>query len=450
VLGLARSGRAAAKLALARGERVYASDAADTPELRAAAEEVRAAGGQVQVGGHSADQLAACALLVVSPGIPPDAPILRDARVKAVPLVSEVEYAYRHLTSPVIAVTGTNGKSTTTALTAHVLREAGFDAPAAGNIGTPLSGIAMRPRAPDWIVVEVSSFQLATIESFAPRIGVVTNLSPDHQDRYASVHAYYADKARLFRNAAESSVWVLNADDADVVALPGRAAGDRRFFRATGPLRAGHTGAFLSSAGVLTLRGSTEDRPLVHVSELKLLGAHNHANALAAAVAASAAGAKDRAIAAGLRSFAGLEHRLETVVERGGVLWINDSKATNIGSTRVALRSMTRPTVLLLGGRHKGEAYTALLPELRRHVRHVIAYGEAAQQIEADLVEHISLERVHGGFDDVVARAADIAAFGDVVLLSPACSSFDMFRDYEERGRRFRQLAAGQVVVSDG
>jgi UDP-N-acetylmuramoylalanine--D-glutamate ligase len=181
-----------------------------------------------------------------------------------------------------------------------------------------------------------------------------------------------------------------------------------------------------------------------------MLGAHNHANALAAAVAADAAGARETGLSRGLRSFAGLEHRLEVVLERGGVLWINDSKATNIASARVALRSMTRPAVVLLGGRHKGEPYTAMLPELRRHARHVIAYGEAAPLIESDLAEHMAVERVEGPFERVVARAAEVAAFGDVVLLSPACASFDMFRDYEERGRRFKELAAGRVEVSNG
>jgi UDP-N-acetylmuramoylalanine--D-glutamate ligase len=450
VLGLARSGRAAAKLALARGERVYASDAADSTELRAAADEIRAAGATVQLGGHAIDQLAACALIILSPGIPPDAPVLREPRVRAVPLVSEVEYAFRHLAAPVIAVTGTNGKSTTTALAAHLLREAGLDAPAAGNIGLALSEVALRADPPDWVVVEVSSFQLARIDTFAPRIGVVTNLAPDHLDRYPSVAAYYADKANLFRNAQPGSVWVLNAEDEAVLALPGDAAGERTFFRTDRPLGTRERGGFLSADGTLVLRAARGDAALARTAELRLLGAHNHANALAAAVAASAAGAGVPALGAGLRSFAGLEHRLEPVVERGGVLWINDSKATNVASARVALRSMTRPAIVLLGGRHKGESYGPLLPELRRHARLVLAYGEAAERIEADLAEQVPVERVPGTFDDVVARAAERAAYGDVVLLAPACASYDMFRDYEERGRRFKELAAGRAEVTHG
>ena len=187
VLGLARSGRAAAKLALRRGERVYASDAGDSPELRAAADEITRAGGHAEVGGHSLDRLTGSDLIVISPGIPPMSPVLTDHRVAAVPRISELEFAYRELRSPVIGITGTNGKSTTTALTSHLLTTAGMDAPAAGNIGLALSEVALREPSPDWVVVEASSFQLADIETFAPRIGVVTNLSPDHLDRYDSV-----------------------------------------------------------------------------------------------------------------------------------------------------------------------------------------------------------------------------------------------------------------------
>lgn len=500
ILGLGRSGRAAAKLALSRGSSVYVSDSGDSPELQAAADQIRAAGGTVELGGHTIDALADCDLLVLSPGIPPDAPALRDPRLRAVPLISEIEYAFRNLRSPVLAVTGTNGKSTTAALTAHLLQESGLDAPVVGNIGVPLSQIALgesasngagvpsaRPSgpraAPAWVVVEVSSFQLATIDTFAPRVGVVTNLAADHLERYPDIDAYYADKARLFHNATASSIWVLNADDTAVLALPGAAPGERLFFRMSGELADGERGGFLRDDGVLVLRrGATEgayggetrlpasprweeeaggpassrrgkgleDVELVAVSELELVGSHNHANALAAAIAASAAGATDAAIAAGLRTFPGLEHRLEKVVERGGVLWINDSKATNVGSTLVALRSMTRPTVLLLGGRHKGEPYSRLLPELRRHARHVIAFGEAASLIASDLADHIPLEQVDASFERVVARAAEVAAFGDAVLLSPACASFDMFRDYEERGRRFKELAGSRVEVSHG
>jgi UDP-N-acetylmuramoylalanine--D-glutamate ligase len=442
ILGLARSGRSAARLARERGHDVFASDGGSGADVAAAAAEVRALGGRAETGGHTAAELAACDVIVVSPGIPPTASILNDAGVARVPRVSELEFAWRELRAPVIAVTGTNGKSTTTALTAHLLVTAGYDAESAGNIGTALSDVALREQQPDWVVVEASSFQLADVDTFAPRIGVLTNLSPDHLDRYPSVEAYYADKARLFRNAAPTSIWVLNAEDAAAIKMPGEADGRRRVFRVNTPLDAREEGGWVDAAGDLCIRMAGTQTRLVHQTELRVLGVHNRANALAAAVTAFSAGAAPDAIAEGLRTFAGLAHRMEIVADAGGVLWINDSKATNIASTAVALRSMDRPVVLLLGGRHKGEAYSHLLDDIAGRVRCVVAYGEAAPLIESDLAGHVPVEREDGTFEDVVARAAGMAAAGDAVLLSPACASFDMFRDFEHRGSTFRELAA--------
>jgi UDP-N-acetylmuramoylalanine--D-glutamate ligase len=440
ILGLARSGRSAARLARSRGHDVFASDDGSGPGLEAVAAELRALGCRVETGGHSASELGRCDLIVVSPGVPPTVPILADAAVARVPRVSELEFAWRELQAPVIAVTGTNGKSTTTALTAHLLGKAGYDAPAAGNIGVALSDIAMRPRQPDWVVVEASSFQLADVDTFAPQIGVLTNLSPDHLDRYPTVEAYYADKARLFRNAGPTSVWVLNAEDAAAVKMPGEADGRRRVFRVNTQLAAHEEGGWVDASGDLRIRVAGTDTRLVHKAELRVLGAHNRANALAAAVTAFSAGAHVDAIAAGLRTFPGLEHRLEVVTEAGGVLWVNDSKATNVGSTLVALGSVERPIVLLLGGRHKGEPYAGLLPAMRGRVVRVIAFGEAAEIIEAELAGHVAVDRIDGAFEDVLDHAALAARPGDAVLLSPACSSFDMFRDYEDRGHHFREL----------
>ncbi|HEX6134503.1 MAG TPA: UDP-N-acetylmuramoyl-L-alanine--D-glutamate ligase [Longimicrobiales bacterium] len=441
ILGLARSGSSAARLARARGHDVFASDAGSSTEVEQAAAAVRSAGGRAETGGHSAVELAGCDLIVLSPGVPPTAPILRDEAVARVPRISELEFAFRELRAPVVAITGTNGKSTTTALTTHLLAASGFDAAAAGNIGIALSDVALRTEQPDWVVVEASSFQLADIDTFAPRIGVVTNLSPDHLDRYPSVAAYYADKARLFRNATRTSIWVLNAEDAAAVELPGEADGCRRVFRVNTSLAAGEEGGWVDAAGDLRIRIASTETRLVHQTELRVLGEHNRANALAAAVAAVSAGARTDAVAEGLRTFTGLEHRLEVVADAHDILWINDSKATNIGSTVVALRSMDRPVVLLLGGRHKGEPYTGLLEAMRGRVQRVIAYGEAGAVVEQDLAGHVPVERVDGAFEDVVARAAFVANPGDAILLSPACASFDMFRDYEDRGRRFKELA---------
>jgi UDP-N-acetylmuramoylalanine--D-glutamate ligase len=450
IIGMARSGRAAALLALVNGHEVYVTDSADTPALRKTADALREEGAQVELGSHSIETLASCDLLVVSPGVPPTIPALQDPRVRKVRRVSELEFAFWFLNCPVIAVTGTNGKSTTTALIAHVLRRAGLDAPAAGNIGLALSEIAVRPEQPDWVVVEASSFQLADIERFTPRIGVVTNLSPDHLDRYESVDDYYADKARLFENSNPYSVWVLNGDDPATVQLPGSAQGRRFYFRTSGELKKSEVGGFVSEAGALVLRLGSMDTELVQGGELQLLGRHNQANALAAMIVAAAAEVPLDAIHDGLVSFRGLPHRLEIVRELDGVLWINDSKATNIASTKVALDSMTRPTVLLLGGKHKGEPYTELLPQLGQHAKCVIAYGESAPIIEQDLHGQVALERVHGSFEEVVERAAAVAQVGDVVLLSPACSSFDMFANYEQRGDQFKALVAELTQAVNG
>lgn len=450
ILGLARSGHAAAQLALRHGHPVYATDSGDSPELRETARVLEAAGAQVELGAHSAERLAGCSLVVLSPGVPPTTAVLRDERVRRVRRISELEFAFSYLNSPIVAVTGTNGKSTTTALIAHLLRRAGLDAPAAGNIGVALSEIAMRDAQPDWVVVEASSFQLADIERFNPRIGVITNLAPDHLDRYASVEAYYADKARLFRNANPSSVWVLNADDPAVVALAGRAPGRRFYFRASGELEGIEDGAYCNQRGYLVLRLGSEESQLVRAAELKLLGQHNLANALAAAIAAAAAEIPIEAIQEGLISFRGLSHRLEPVRELEGVEYINDSKATNVASTRVALESMTHPTILLLGGRHKGERYTSLIDPMRERVRQVLAYGEAAALIEEDIADAVPVERIGGSFEEVVERAAALARAGDVVLLSPACASYDMFANYEERGERFKSIVANLPQVVNG
>jgi UDP-N-acetylmuramoylalanine--D-glutamate ligase len=332
-----------------------------------------------------------------------------------------------------IAVTGTNGKTTTTALVAHLLRTAGLAAEAGGNIGRPLADIALSGEHYQWLAVEVSSFQLHDSPHFAPQVGILTNLAPDHLDRYPSIDAYYADKRLLFRNARPESVWVLNGDDHAVLELARGAAGAQRRFSLRGP-----ADAWYDAASRRLLLGNA---PLLARDDLALLGDHNVANALAAALAVRETGAAPGQIAAGLRSFRALPHRLEPVADTGGVQWINDSKATNIASTVVAIEAMTRPFVLLLGGRHKGEPYTRLGPLLKDKCRLVIAYGEAGPLVEKDLLGAVPLER-GTTFADVMARARRAARSGDVVLLSPACSSYDMFKNYEERGATFRRLAA--------
>jgi UDP-N-acetylmuramoylalanine--D-glutamate ligase len=434
VIGLGRSGTAATRLLVREGVRVYASDASPAPYAGAAAETLRSLPGvEVELGRHDPAKIRAAAGVVVSPGVPPDAPPLVAARAAGVPIVSELDLGFRGLSGVrCIAVTGTNGKTTTTALIAHLLAQAGLRAEAAGNIGRPLADVALAPEPPQWLAVEVSSFQLHDSPHFAPEIGVLTNLAPDHLDRYPDVAAYYADKQLLFRNATDDNVWVVNGDDRAALELVAQARGRRVRFSLRGPCDGWYDAAERS----LRLGGGE----LLRRDALRLLGLHNVANALAAALAVQEAGIGPAAIAEGLSTFRPLPHRLEPVGEVNGVRWINDSKATNVASTVVAIEAMDRPFVLLLGGRHKGEPYTSLAPLLQPRCRLVVAYGEAGPLVEHDLAGRVPLER-GGDFADVVARARRAARPGDAVLLSPACSSYDMFANYEERGAMFRRLA---------
>ena len=441
VIGIGRSGRAVARLAAREGAQVHVSDAADDEGKRQTADELRAIGVEVELGRHDLDRIARAGLVIVSPGVPPDAAPLARARKACVPVMSEVEVALAFLPDTrCIVVTGTNGKSTVTALVAHLLRAARADAVAAGNIGTALSEIALLPDPPPWVALEISSFQLHDTPGIRPAVGVLTNLAPDHLDRYASVDDYYADKDRLFRNAGADSTWVTNADDVEVQRRTARVVGAHRRFSING---LDVEASYERGTGVLRLLG---ERFLTR-DEVRLFGDHNLANVLAAALAVAVAdstfaapGVRGR-LATGVRSFTALENRLEVVLEAGGVLWINDSKATNVSAARVAIEGMTRPAVVLLGGRHKGEPYTALIPALLQHAKLVIAYGEAGPEIERDLAGHVALERLESSFEEVIALARARTAPGDAVLLSPACSSFDMFRNYEERGDAFRRLA---------
>lgn len=441
VVGLARSGRSAARLLARSGSDVYASDSGRSPELDATAKELGEDRVDVQLGGHDLERIAKASLVVVSPGVPPTAPPLVAARNARVEIVSEIEVGLRYL--PLlnyIAITGTNGKTTTTALTGHLLAALGRRSATAGNIGMPLTELALMSSPPDWVALEVSSFQLHDSPSINPRVGVLTNLSGNHLDRYESVHAYYNDKALLFRNASPISQWVTNGDDADVQSMVEAVAGIHCRFSVRG-----RSDAYLDrSTGELVVLGY----PIVKRTELSLIGDHNVANALAASLAVMLADREHRSphglrtTGEALKTFNALEHRIETVGDFSGVTWINDSKSTNVASTLVAMRGMTKPTVLLLGGKHKGEPYTDLIPELERTGRAVVAYGEAAPLIEADLGGSVPLTRLGSSFDDVIETARQLAQPGDVVLLSPACSSYDMFDNYEQRGRVFKQLAA--------
>jgi UDP-N-acetylmuramoylalanine--D-glutamate ligase len=368
--------------------------------------------------------------VVLSPGVPPDASPLIAAREAGVEISSEVDVGWAAMTGVRYAViTGTNGKTTTTALAGHLLSACGFRAVAAGNIGRPLSEVALETPSPEWVALEISSFQLHDTHHLVPDVGVLTNLAPDHLDRYPNLADYYADKARLFLRAGAGTYWVTNADDPETQRLAAGTAGSHARFSVRGPATAWYD----RTAQTLKL---VED-PVLTRPQLALLGDHNVANALAATLVAARAGGGLPAIAEGLRSFRALPHRLEPVGEIGGVLWINDSKATNVASTAVALEALERPYVLLLGGRHKGEPYTTLASRMGGRCRAVVAYGESRELILHDLQGLVALQPA-GSFEEGLAQARRLSRPGDAVLLSPACSSYDMFRNYEERGARFR------------
>ncbi len=431
MVGLGRTGVAASGWLADHGVRVYASDADQRPELSDVAEQLRAKSVAVDVGLHDLQRIRECAAVVVSPGVSPNAPPIAAAHAAGVEVVSELDLAARMLTdSKLIVVTGTNGKTTTTALIAHLLRAAGRSAEAAGNIGRPLIALADNATPLEWVVVEASSFQLHDSPSLAPAIGVLTNLTPDHLDRYQSVDAYYADKKRLFRNATADSIWVLNGDDEGVNELAKEAAGARRWWST----HAAADAWWDRSANKIIV----SDRDVVDRAELPLLGDHNVENVLAALLVVAATGVDVTAMGAAFASFPSLPHRLEHIREIDGVLWINDSKATNVASTRVALEAMDGPFVLIAGGQDKGESFEPLAP-LLRECRRLIAYGATAQKFHTQLSKAVQLD-VADTLEIAVRTAAETAQSGEQVLLSPACPSFDQFRNFEARGDTFKQL----------
>ena len=450
VLGLGASGESATRLLRHIGVAVYASEQQDSPGLRTRAEALRAQGAHVEVGRHDLARIARARFVVVSPGMPPEAAAVAAARAAGVPVVSEVEVGLRLMPAlRTIAVTGTNGKTTTTALIGHLLRALGHDAVDAGNIGVPVCDLVARSPQPTWAALELSSFQLHDTPGVRPDVAVLTSLSPDHLDRYPSVEAYYADKARLFANSdgASRAVWL--ADSPEVARLMQGVPGAHATFSV---MAHGGDAWYDRSRGLLMLG----DTPFCARDTVPLLGDHNVANVLAAVLAVTRAdAAHDTAdararLASAVRTFVTPPHRLAPVTERHGVLYIDDSKATNVDATLVAVAGMTRPTVLLVGGRHKGEPYTALAEPIARIGRAVLCYGEAGEQaareLEQALQGRVPVEWLRSAtFDAVVARAALLAQPGDAVLLSPACSSFDMFANYIERGRRFAALARGEA-----
>ncbi len=433
VAGAARSGVAAAALLSRRGFRVTLSERRGATELGPEARALESAGVRLETGGHRAETFAAADLVVLSPGVPADLPAAAAARAAGVPVWAEVELGYRFLRGRLAGITGSNGKSTTTALAAHLLASAGLDAVACGNIGLPLCSLVDSDRPGRWYVAELSSFQLEGIDTLRPRVAALLNLSPDHLDRHRDFSAYRAAKERLFMNQGPEDAAVLNLDDPQVAGIAPGLRGRVEWFgtgRDPRPL-------FAPEGSELVCR-----RPgpsvLLPLSELPLRGAHNLSNVLAALSVAHLCGAPADRLPEGLRSFRPLPHRMESVGRVGGVEFVNDSKATNVDSALRAVESFDRPLVWILGGRDKGADWSSLRPALEGgRVRAVVTMGESAERIARALEGSVTLRRA-AGMQEALRAARELARPGDVVLLSPACASFDLYRSYEERGDDFR------------
>lgn len=434
VVGLARTGEVTSLFAAGYGATVTATDEKPESELAATAERLRAAGVKLELGGHTPEIFLEKDLIVLSPGVPANLPPLKHARAAGIPVWSEIELAWRFLRGKLVAITGSNGKTTTTALVAHILKTAGIPTLVGGNIGTPLLALVESSTDSTVTVAEVSSFQLETIEAFRPEIGVVLNLTPDHLDRHASFEEYAAAKMRLFENQLDRDAAVLNADDPEVTKrMPSK--GQVFWFSRQKRVAAG---AFLRD-GQIIFRHDGEEVAVGRRNEIPLRGEHNVENVLAACAAAYLAGAEPGAIANGVKTFRGVEHRLEFVAEIGGIQFFNDSKATNVDAALKAIEAFPGPLIVILGGKDKGSPYTPLVGPLRQRARMAILIGAAADKIAADLGDAIPY--VHAGtLDRAVQLAISGAQPGDTVLLAPACSSFDQFENYEHRGRAFKEL----------
>jgi UDP-N-acetylmuramoylalanine--D-glutamate ligase len=437
VVGLARSGRAAALALRSRGEEVIGTDAGHP----LSAHELSAAGVRVSLGADGIGLLEHARAVIKSPGVPADAPVISAARARGLPVLGELELGWRMLPRETIAVTGTNGKTTTSELIGHLHRKAGIPVAVAGNVGTPLSLLVSVLDRQATVVCETSSFQLEDATCFAPEAAVLLNLSPDHLDRHGSFDAYRAAKLRVFANQGEADLAVLpSALEVDLGEL-GIRAHEVRF-------GAGASAELREREGRWWWREMRA--PLLEEHELSLRGAHNVENAMAAAALCLSRGIDPDLVRAGLRDFAGVSHRLEELERRRGVLYVNDSKATNVASTLVALRALCPPgegsnaplVHLILGGQGKGQDFSALRIELSRCARAVYLLGEDAPRIARELGGLAAPVRDCGDLERALSAAASAASPGEVVLLSPGCASFDQFVDFEDRGEHFRQLVA--------
>lgn len=445
VVGLGKSGVASALFLKARGARVTVSDTKSQDELRGEIPKLLDAGITVETGGHGERTFRGQDLIVVSPGVPADAPQLAQARGQGIPVIGEIELAARFLKGHIVAITGSNGKTTTTALTGEVISMGGWESLVGGNIGTPAISLVDESTDDSYIVLEVSSFQLETIQSFHPFIAVVLNITPDHLDRHSTFQAYVDAKACIFENQTADDFAILNADDRTCVGLAGRTGARKIWFSRKKEVE---DGAFLRH-GQIVFRNGGSEREIMPVGEIKLKGAHNLENVLAAVCSGMLVQTEPSRIRRAVQDFKAVEHRLEYVATVRGVEFYNDSKATNVDATIKALESFPANIHLILGGKDKGSDYTVLTPLLKERARRVYTIGAAAEKIESQICEAVEVVRA-GTLEIAVKRAAASAQEGDIVLLAPACASFDQFQNYEHRGRVFKQTVQSLAEQASG
>lgn len=441
VVGLGKSGVASALFLKAHGARVTVSDTKSGDELRNEIPTLLDHGITVETGGHGERTFRGQDLIVVSPGVPVDAPLLAQARGLGENVIGEVELAAQFLPGPIVAITGSNGKTTTTTLVGEILAAGGLPTLVGGNIGTPAISLAERAKPDTVTVLEISSFQLETIQTFRPKLAVVLNVTPDHLDRHRTFEVYANAKARIFENQQASDFAVLNADDATCVAMVARTRAQVFWFSRQKEVE---HGAWVREGNIL-FHDAKGRREILQVSEIPLKGAHNLENVLAAVCAGVLMGCAPDKIRDAVRNFRAVEHRLEFVATIGGVDYYNDSKATNVDATIKALESFPANIHLILGGKDKGSDYTVLNDLLRKRVKRVYTIGAAANKIESQIVSSKDggPEVVHSQTLENAIRSAHAAAQpGDIVLLAPACASFDQFKSYEHRGKVFKEFVA--------
>ena len=444
VVGLARSGVSALRLLLKEGAKVTVTDTAGKDKLVDAVSRLKGLSISYELGGHNLETFLNSDLIIISPGVPYKSEYLLKAREKGIPVISEIELAYNLLKPPIIGITGTNGKSTVTTLTGELIKAYKRNVFVGGNLGTALTDAVLSDKKWDAAVAEISSFQLETIRDFRPKTAVLLNITPDHLDRYDSMDEYVWAKARIFENQDKSDFAVLNADDAYTSDIIKNIKSDIILFSR---LKSIDRGVYIKG-GDIASNISGKDEIVIKTDELGIKGVHNIENAMASIAAAQLSGCPVEFMRPALKRFAGLEHRLELVKTINGVKYINDSKGTNVGAVVKSLEGFSEPVILIAGGLDKGGDFTPLRGLVKEKVKCLILIGKAKDKI-ADAVGGLTDTIFASSLEDAVNIASHKADKGDVVLLSPACASFDMFKNYEERGRVFKE-AVSRLAGSKG